>query len=327
MICLAAAPLSAQQAKNLLFYGNSYSQRNGSVADLVQFLAIEAGHPAPTVVKRFTGGSDLQFHATDAADVQAIGSSLPAGQQWHAVVLQGQSLEATDALGDPQQFRGSAVDIVDNVRAHSPNADVVLYQTWARAESHFLYPGTFATPVVMHDQIRANYRLAAQDIDVAHGAGTATVAAVGDGVALLEFADGYYEGDLYHPAPAMTLLAGMSLFTSIYGQRVCELSPDFQSSSPLVTRLQGVVAGAVGAVAQAAASSAATNGASRRAAGAARAAEVGRVASIGCTGTGAASAVPRRRRPDCGAAGPSHVVPPEGLEPSTRGLRIRCSTD
>ena len=41
------------QGKNLLFYGNSFSSRNGTVANMVQLIALEAGHLVPTIVKRF----------------------------------------------------------------------------------------------------------------------------------------------------------------------------------------------------------------------------------------------------------------------------------
>jgi hypothetical protein len=236
---LATASL-AQTGKNLLFYGNSYSQRNGGVGDLVRLLAIEAGLPAPTIVKRYVSSADLQFHATDSTQVTAITTTLPVGQRWDYVVMQGQSLEATAAMGDPVQFRAAALQILGNVRNHSPQAKAVLYQTWARAVGHFLYPGTFATPRVMHDEIRANYLLARADLNAAYGASAAVNAAVGDGVALLGWQPSYYDPDLFHPLAPMTLLAGMSLFTSIYGLQVCPLEPNFAGNGALVSWLNGL---------------------------------------------------------------------------------------
>jgi hypothetical protein len=242
LVCSAACASGAlaQVAKNLLFFGNSYSARNGGVGDLVRLLAIEAGLPAPTIVKRYVSSADLLYHATNSAQVAAINSSLPAGQRWDFVVMQGQSLEATAAMGDPVQFRAAALQILGNVRNHSPQAKAVLYQTWARAVGHFLYPGTFASPRVLHDEIRANYLLARSDLDAAYGAGAARNAAVGDGVALLGWQPSYYDPDLFHPLPPMTLLAGMCLFTSIYGVRVCPLEPNFAGNSALVTWLAGL---------------------------------------------------------------------------------------
>ncbi len=231
---------AAQAGKNILFYGNSYSSRNGGVGDLVRLLAVEAGLSAPTIVKRYVSSADLQYHATNSAQVAAITSSLPVGQRWDFVVMQGQSLEATALMGDPVQFRASALQILGNVRNHSPQAKAVLYQTWARAVGHFLYPGTFASPRVMHDEIRANYLLARSDLDAVYGAGAAKNAAVGDGVALLGWQPSYYDPDLFHPLPPMTLLAGMCLFTSIYGVRVCPLEPNFAGSGALVAWLSGL---------------------------------------------------------------------------------------
>lgn len=240
---LAVAAAAQGPGKNLLFYGNSYSFYHGGVGELVRLLAIETGLPAPTVVTRYVPGASLQYHATNGAQVAAIANSLPAGQRWDAVVMQGQSLEATAALGDPALFRASALQILGNVRNHSPQAKAVLYQTWARAAGHFLYPGTFATPRAMHDEIRGNYLLARNDLNAAYGAGAATHAAVGDGVALLGWQPSFYDPDLFHPAPAMTLLAGMCLFTAIYNVRVCPLNPNFAANGALVAWLAAIGVG------------------------------------------------------------------------------------
>ncbi len=237
-LALSLAPtLTAQTAKNLLFYGNSYSARNGTVGDVVRLLAVEAGHPAPVTIQRLVSSQDLHFHATDPTQVAAIGNSLPPGRRWDAVVMQGQSLEATAARGDPSLFRSSAVAILGNVRAHSPAAQAILYQTWARALGHPLYPVPFTSPRAMHDEIRGNYARAAADLDAAFGSGSASLARAGDCVALLEWDPTYYESDLHHPAPAVTVLAGMTLFTAIYRQPVCGIAPDFNAGGPLVSRL------------------------------------------------------------------------------------------
>jgi len=236
-VLFALAVTCNAQGKNLLFYGNSYSSRNGTVANLVQLLAMQAGHASPTIVKRFQNSEDLAYHASNAGQVAAIANSLPTGQTWDFVVMQGQSTEATQVLGDPTLFRGSAALIVNNVRNHSPAARAVLYQTWARALGHHYYPNTFATPISMHNEIRNNYRLATSDINTQFGAGTARNAAVGDGVALLEWNPAFYNLDLFHPLEAMTLLASMCLYTSIYEQRVCGIAVNFAASSPLVNWL------------------------------------------------------------------------------------------
>lgn len=234
-----ASPCEAQ-GKNLLFYGNSYSSRNGSVANMVQQIATQAGHPAPTIVKRLAGGQNLDHHATNSGQIAAISNSLPGNQTWDFVVMQGQSLEATQTLGNPTLFRTSAQNIASNVRSHSPAAKAVLYQTWARSLGHHFYPATFASPTPMHNQIRDNYRLATDDINALFGPGAACNAAVGDGVALLEWMPSFYEPDLFHPAPMMTLLAGMTLYTSIYQEQACNIPVSFGQGGPLVSWLAGL---------------------------------------------------------------------------------------
>ncbi|MCA8977919.1 MAG: hypothetical protein KDC98_24550 [Planctomycetes bacterium] len=242
LLPLVFAATVTAQGKNLLFYGNSYSffSWGYGVPELVQLIAIEAGQPSPTFVARLVGGSDLQFHATDPNQVAAITTSLPPGQTWDHVVLQGMSLEATNQGGySAAQFRSNAVAITTNVRNHSPAAGAVTYQTWARAWGHGYYPVPWVDPMAMHDEVRGNYRLAVADINTTFGAGTAVNAAVGDGMALLEWDPAWYDPDLSHPGPAMTLLAAMCIYTSIYGRTVCEIGPAFSPPGPLALSLAG----------------------------------------------------------------------------------------
>lgn len=239
-VALSLAEASTAQGKNLLFYGNSYSSRNGTVANMVQRIAVQAGRPTPTIVKRFASSQDLDHHATNSGQVAAISNSLPNNQDWDFVVMQGQSTEATQALGDPADFRANAAVIMGNVRNHSPSAKAVLYQTWARALTHHYYPNTFANPISMHHEIRGNYQLASNDINAQFGADSARNSAVGDGVALLEWQPTFYEPDLFHPRPAMTLLAGMCLYTSIYEERICEITVNFNQGGSLVNWLNGL---------------------------------------------------------------------------------------
>ena len=243
---LALTSLGAAQGKNLLFYGNSFSFFNGGVAPLVRAIAIEAGYQAPVYQERLAAGQDLHFHATDPAQVAAIGNFLPPGQTWDAVVVQGLSTEATQTLGNPTNFIANAVAIVGNVRSHSPAAKAVLYQTFARAQGHSFYPTSFAGPLVMHAQLRANYRQAATAIDTTFGVGTAVNAAVGDCAALLEFDPSIYFVDLHHPANDLTVMASMCLFTAIYADLVSDITPSFSPPSPLGALLNNYGIGAAG---------------------------------------------------------------------------------
>jgi len=230
---LTTTGLSAQ-GKNMLFYGNSYTYYSWGygVPELVGLIAEAAGHPSPNIVQALIGGSNLQIHATDPAQVAAITTSLPAGQTWDHVIMQENSLGATPHFGfSPTVFRNSALTIMTNVRNHSPAASAVMYQTWARAWGHMYYPAPWTDPMDMHNMVRGNYDLAVADLNAAFGAGAATKAAVGDAVALLEWDPLWYHPDKSHPGPSMTMLAAMCIYTSIYNQPVCDVDPNFPNSA------------------------------------------------------------------------------------------------
>jgi hypothetical protein len=176
---------------------------------------------------------ELHVHATDPGQVAAITNTLPPGQHWDIVVLQGISHEATTTLGNPAQYVADAETILGNVRAHSPSATAVLFQTYARAVGHSWYPSVFANPMEMHTQVQVTNRNAVPTIEAMFGAGTVVNSAIGDCAALLEFDPAYYYVDLQHPSSRLTIISGMCLFTSIYSQLACSITPNIAPSSQL----------------------------------------------------------------------------------------------
>jgi hypothetical protein len=228
--------------RNVLWYGNSFSAGQGcypiSVPELFQSIAEEAGHASPNVIARLVGSTYLSFHLNHPIHAEAIADSLKVGEAWDRVVLQGFSTEATETLGNPAQFRADAAAIFANVRAHSPSARLSMFQTWARAPGHSFYPDTFAEPYAMHEEVRRNYRLCVDELNQAFGAGAAVNAAVGDAIALHGFDPAIYCPDLYHGGPELTLTAAMVIYTTVYGQRACSITPDFSGPSPFATQMQ-----------------------------------------------------------------------------------------
>lgn len=239
-IPVTVSVVAPSPGKKLLFYGNSYSLSNQTMPDIVDFIAAAAGHDRPVVVKRLAGGTNLAYHLNDPTQAAAITGALPHGETWDFVVLQGFSLEATSALGDPAAFRANAAAIHGNVRAHSPNARAAMFQTWARGPGNGYYPGTFEDPSHMHSQIRTGYQAAVADINALHGPDTARIGAVGDGFAHEGFPLDYYTSDLSHPSPRASLLAGMVMYTTIYRDLVSCLRPDFTAGGLLVNRLSAL---------------------------------------------------------------------------------------
>ncbi|MGK0520651.1 MAG: hypothetical protein ACJAUC_003357, partial [Planctomycetota bacterium] len=236
LLTVLLASATTAQGKNMLFYGNSFTYYSWGfgVPELVGLIATEAGHPTPTIVQALIGGATLGDHATNPAQVAIISNALPAGQTWDHVIMQGRTPEATTGGGfSPLVFRNNAVAVTTNVRNHSPTASAVMYQTWAVAWGHMYYPVPWAVPLEMHDEIRAGYRNATDDINATFGNGSARTSAVGDAVALLEFDPAWYEPDMAHPSPAMVMLAAMCLYTTMYDQTVCAINADFTAGSPL----------------------------------------------------------------------------------------------
>lgn len=236
LLALLLASATTAQGKNMLFYGNSFTYYSWGfgVPELVGLIATEAGHPTPTIVQALIGGATLGDHATNPAQVAIISNALPASQTWDHVIMQGRTPEATTGGGfSPLAFRNNAVAVTTNVRNHSPTARAVMYQTWAVAWGHMYYPVPWAVPLEMHDEIRAGYRNATDDINATFGNGAARTSAVGDAVALLEFNPAWYEPDMAHPSPVMVMLAAMCLYTTMYDQTVCAINADFTPGSPL----------------------------------------------------------------------------------------------
>ena len=149
---------------NLLYYGNSYTAVNGSVNALVDRLAEEAGLVVPASVPRTFAGKNLAYHL-NTNQVEAISRSLPLGEEWDHVILQGGTVEAAATAGNPAKFVADGLSIMANVRAHSPQAGAVIYQTWARGAGHSFYQGAapkYPGPLDMHLELEeGNEQLAA----------------------------------------------------------------------------------------------------------------------------------------------------------------------
>lgn len=228
------------QGKNLLFYGNSltYYVWGYGVPEVVRWIAIEAGHPAPTLVQAFSGGATLQYHATNPTQVAFITNALPAGETWDNVIMQGHLLEATNGVGfNSAVFLSSAPAVLNNVRNHSPAARAVMFQTWASAYGQMYYPSPWADPMAFHTEVRGNYHQVVSDMNATFGPGAAVNAAVGDAVSLLEWDPMWYENDLFHPNPSLILLTGMCIYTAIYGEPVCGIEPAWNPAGPLAQAL------------------------------------------------------------------------------------------
>jgi hypothetical protein len=204
---------------NLLYFGNSYTHGTGStrtVPLMVSDIAQAAGRVTPNTVMVTAGGATLWQH--NIQSVSAITTRLDEGQRWDRVILQDQSTMNT-IFGSVEQHRMAFVALVGKVRDHSPLAKVVGYQTWSRAPSHpyFTGPQPFFPrgAAEMTEQIRDGYNLSTADANAMYGAGTSSVARVGEAWQAANW-ERLHISDLSHAQNRGSLLAAMVLYASIY---------------------------------------------------------------------------------------------------------------
>lgn len=213
IVLLVVATSAHAEPKSLLFYGNSFTGNAGGVHLMVRDIATAAGHETPHIYGRIVSGQTLQYHLATGTSV--ITSGIPAGDRWDAVVLQEYSTRPTThpTDGNVPAFRAAAQGLYQAVLDHSPDAQAVLYETWARNPGHHFYPGIWSGAPEMQAQLRENYNSAS---DLLNTIGTSEVARVGDAFEAGGFDNSLYAGDLYHQNNRGALLAALVLYGTIY---------------------------------------------------------------------------------------------------------------
>ncbi len=137
----------------VLFIGNSYTAAN-NLSALVTDLAVSAGLSPSLFTSAITaGGARLSDHLANTTTVTEIQTG-----SWDFVVLQGQSVEA---LYDPAGFHAGAAGLSTEIT--NAGAQVLFFETWARAAGHAVYAETWSggTPTAMQTGLRDAYQLAA----------------------------------------------------------------------------------------------------------------------------------------------------------------------
>lgn len=212
-ILATAGAAHAGAGKNLLFYGNSFTASGGGVHLLVRDIAVAAGYDAPHVYGRIVGGQTLQYHLDTGTSV--ITSGIPAGESWDAVVLQEYSTRPTShpSDGNIPGFFSAAQGLYQAVQNHSPGAQAVLFETWARGPGNAVYPGIWPNPAAMQAELRTNYDACS---DLLNQQGTCEVAPVGDAFEAGNFDVSLYAGDLYHASNRGALVIALVLYGTIY---------------------------------------------------------------------------------------------------------------
>ena len=223
VLLAAAAETSAEDSKDILYFGNSFTNAVGSgssrsVPDVLKDVAVAAGHPAPRNRNASVNSQSWLWHLQHNTAV--ITTGIAAGEKWDDVVLQDFSTEPTH-IGNLASHRSSAVALYQAVAAHSPGVIPIMFETWARGPGFSYYTGANPLfpggPAQMQQEVRDGYRLSTQDINAAIGANLARYAPVGDAWELAGFPRNFYASDIYHAQNRGTLLNALVLYQTIYG--------------------------------------------------------------------------------------------------------------
>jgi hypothetical protein len=174
LVLLTVALTLPAAAEDVLFIGNSFTfgasvpvlQRNGGVPKLVEAISLGLGHDL-TTDSVTSGGKDWTYHLAQPVTGTALGSKV-----WNWVVLQDYSTRPT-RVGNVPQFMRDGEIFSDRIAQHSPQAGILLYETWARPAGFFYHHpdgNRFTGPAQMMTDLHAAYGklrddLAARDKD------------------------------------------------------------------------------------------------------------------------------------------------------------------
>ncbi len=154
------------QAEDVLFFGNSFTSAN-NIPKMVETIAGSKGKVASTIAVT-KGGQGWAYHLAKPATDPALQS-----KSWNWIVLQDYSLNATHGR-KVEDFFKTGEGLYERVAKLSPQANILLYQTWAYSPEHPVFKGDgeekvhFASPGEMEGEIQKNYaalqtRLQAKD--------------------------------------------------------------------------------------------------------------------------------------------------------------------
>jgi hypothetical protein len=113
----------------VLFIGNSYVGVN-NLPQVFHEVAASAGRAPSEIKVDAPGGVTLYLHLNSPGTLKLIDEG-----NWDIVILQAQSQEAAMSEQFPDwrfAFLNGAAGLYDRIKSNSPQAKIVLYQTWAR---------------------------------------------------------------------------------------------------------------------------------------------------------------------------------------------------
>jgi hypothetical protein len=159
----ALLPLAAAHAQdNVLVYGNSivFSPTVPYFQNLVQ----QTGAPQPNVVTFILGDQTTSHYV---GQIGLITNSLPAGQTWRAMVVEGGTRENLPGWGNPA-FQSNMLALANAFFGHSPAGLFIGHEIGADHPSSANYPSVSPNPATWLSYSHNAYAAAATAISAAH---------------------------------------------------------------------------------------------------------------------------------------------------------------
>jgi hypothetical protein len=223
LFCLSILALPAD---DILFFGNSFTQGAGDVwvvgmggiPKLVEAIAASKGKTVNTMMVA-TGGKDWAYFMANPATDPALKS-----KPWNWVVLQDYSTKPTH-LARTNTFMADGEAFYDRIAQESPQAKIVLYETWAYDARNPIFTGVsnkkgFVNPDEMIGEIVKNYTALLSALQAKDPNRQIVMAPVGEAFARCvkehpEIAL-YNAKDLKHPTQAGSYLSAMVIYATIF---------------------------------------------------------------------------------------------------------------
>jgi len=199
----------AQQRKEVLFIGNSYTYVN-NLPDLVKQIALSFGdsliHDSST-----PGGANFNTHTNNTQTLAKINQ-----QQWDYVVLQAQSQEPSFSPGQVANNTYPYAEIlVDFIHANSSCTEPLFFMTWGRKygdqQNCQFYP-PICTYLGMQQRLRDSYL----EMTFNDSASCAPVGMAWKASIAIDSTINLYSSDNSHPSIYGSYLAACTFYASIF---------------------------------------------------------------------------------------------------------------
>ncbi len=204
----------------ILFIGNSFIYFNDMPEKLFKSIADSAGISVE-VSSVTKGGCTLERFADKTDEYGARVEKLLAEDEFDAVILQEQSPRP---ISEPESFKCAVRALYSRIK--KTGADVYLYATWGYESQHPKLSLYGDSTFDMEAKLRRSYREIADELDV-------TVCNVGMAMSYAYIAGcgSLYREDKYHPDLCGSILAAITIFSTVFKYDPMSLSISFEGIS------------------------------------------------------------------------------------------------